>query len=106
MVYWQNMVFLETLADHSVEELSGDVDFTVYCTKTITQKDQWPANLSKGAKLVYSAFDANGIQSIVYDCIAFFWAPFADVLLILGGQAALCCPLSVCLPAKNSYHLH
>ena len=82
----------ETLADHLVEELSGDVDFTVYCTKKKYAKDQRPATY-KGAKLVYLPFDANGIQSIVYDCISILHAMFfADVLLILGVSGGIMLP--------------
>jgi glycosyltransferase involved in cell wall biosynthesis len=82
----------ETLAEHLVNELSSEMDFTVYCTKKHYTKDNRPKTY-KGARLKYLPFSANGIQSIVYDTISILHALFyADVLLVLGVSGGFLLP--------------
>ncbi len=74
----------ETLAEHLVEELNDRMDISVYCSKKKYSKEQ-RVNFYKGAKLHYLPFDANGLQSVIYDSISIIHAAFtADVLLVLG----------------------
>lgn len=74
----------ETLAEHLVKNLGDRYDFTVYCSKKKYQKGNRPATYN-GARLRYLPFNANGIQSIVYDSVSTLQALwYADVLLILG----------------------
>lgn len=82
----------ETLAEHLVEQLGSELDLSVYCTTKKYGADQRPAQY-KGARLIYLPFDANGLQSIAYDCISILHALFyADVLLILGVSGGIILP--------------
>lgn len=78
----------ETLAEHLIEHTSEEHDMTVYCSgkkypKSIRKKSH------KGAKLKYLPFEANGIQSIIYDSLSILHAMFfADVILVLGVAGA------------------
>ncbi|RYF75946.1 MAG: DUF1972 domain-containing protein [Cytophagaceae bacterium] len=82
----------ETLAEHLVEHLGNELDIAVYCTtKKYGQAER--QSHYKGARLIYLPFDANGIQSIIYDCISIVHALFyADVLLILGVSGGFMLP--------------
>lgn len=82
----------ETLAEHLVDELSAEFDITVYCTaKKYPKKDR--QSIYKGARLKYLPFDANGLQSIIYDSISILHALFyADVLLVLGVSGGFMLP--------------
>lgn len=82
----------ETLADHLVTHLSGNYDFTVYCSKKKYSKEE-QIDTYKGAKLEYINLEANGIQSIPYDTISILKALRKnDVLLILGVAGAWILP--------------
>lgn len=82
----------ETLTAHLVEELSGQYDFTVYCSSKKYSEEERLDSWS-GAKLKYLPLDANGIQSIPYDTWSVFHALFrSDVLLILGVAGAWLLP--------------
>lgn len=78
----------ETLAEHLVEHTSNEHDMTVYCSGK-----KYPAaerkEFYKGSRLIYLPFDANGIQSIIYDSLSILHAIFrSDVLLVLGVAGA------------------
>ncbi|MFT6355637.1 MAG: glycosyltransferase involved in cell wall biosynthesis [Cryomorphaceae bacterium] len=78
----------ETLAEHLVEHTADDYDITVYCSGKKYAKSERKATY-KGAKLTYLPFNANGIQSIIYDTISILHALFkSDVLLVLGVAGA------------------
>lgn len=82
----------ETLAEHIVRHLTSEYDVTVYCTKKKYSKEERVKEYL-GAKLVYLPFDANGIQSIIYDCLSILHAIFfADVLLVLGVSGGVMLP--------------
>jgi len=82
----------ETLAEHLVEELNTQFDMSVYCTSKKYPK-QNRQKFYKGAKLIYLPFDANGLQSIIYDSLSILHALFfADVLLILGVSGGFMLP--------------
>jgi glycosyltransferase involved in cell wall biosynthesis len=82
----------ETLASHIVSNLNDKYDFTVYCSSKKYKKNQRQSTF-KGAKLKYLPFNANGIQSIIYDSVSIFHALFyADVLIILGVAGAWMLP--------------
>jgi glycosyltransferase involved in cell wall biosynthesis len=83
----------ETLADHLVKNLAGQYDITVYCSGQKYPRRQRQKNYH-GGRLVYLPFDANGIQSIIYDTISIVHSLFyADVLLVLGVAGAWTFPL-------------
>jgi len=78
----------ETLAEHLVEHTSDDYDITVYCSgkkyPKVDRKDTY-----KGARLKFLPFNANGIQSIIYDTLSIIHSLFkSDVLLVLGVAGA------------------
>ena len=72
----------ETLADYLVENLSGDIDITVYCS-SVDMKSR--LRTYKGASLKYIPFTSHGAFGIMYDSIALFKAVFKhDKVLFLG----------------------
>jgi glycosyltransferase involved in cell wall biosynthesis len=82
----------ETLAEHLVRHMSEEFELTVYCTKKKYPRGQRPKEYL-GAKLVYLPFDANGIWSIIYDCVSILHAVFfADVLMVLGVSGGIMLP--------------
>jgi glycosyltransferase involved in cell wall biosynthesis len=82
----------ETLAEHLVDEIGDKFEISVYCSaKKYKRKER--KKEYKGARLFYLPFDANGIQSIIYDCVSIIHALFyADVLLILGVSGGFMLP--------------
>ncbi|MFT4532812.1 MAG: glycosyltransferase involved in cell wall biosynthesis [Saprospiraceae bacterium] len=82
----------ETLTDHLVRNLGEEYDITVYCSKNrYKAEDRKEKYLN--AKLVYLPFNANGVQSIIYDSYSILHSLFfADVLLILGVAGAWILP--------------
>lgn len=82
----------ETLADHLVRNLDQQYDITVYCSGKKYDQQQRAKNYLN-ARLKYLPFDANGVQSIVYDSLSVLHALwYADVLLILGVAGAWMLP--------------
>ncbi|KAB7727666.1 DUF1972 domain-containing protein [Rudanella paleaurantiibacter] len=82
----------ETLAEHLVDQLGTELDISVYCTAKKYTPEQRKTHY-KGARLIYLPFDANGLQSIVYDCVSILHALlYADVLLILGVSGGMMLP--------------
>jgi glycosyltransferase involved in cell wall biosynthesis len=82
----------ETLTNHLVSNLNNKYDFTIYCSgRRCGKTERIPSY--KGACLKYLPFNANGVQSIIYDSISILHALFyADVLLILGVAGAWTLP--------------
>lgn len=82
----------ETLTHHLVRNLGSKYEFTVYCSgKKYSKEVRTKSHM--GARLKYLPFNANGIQSIIYDTISIIHALFcADVLLILGVAGAWILP--------------
>jgi glycosyltransferase involved in cell wall biosynthesis len=82
----------ETLAQQLVKNLSHKYDFTVYCSaKKYTKEQRQKTHF--GARLKFLTFNANGVQSIIYDSISILHALFyADVLLVLGVAGAWLLP--------------
>ncbi len=82
----------ETLAQHLVKNLSHKYNFTVYCSAKKYKKEQRQKNYF-GARLKFLPFNANGIQSIVYDSVSIIHSLFyADVLIVLGVAGAWLLP--------------
>jgi len=82
----------ETLTEQLVTHLNQRWQMTVYCSGKKYTKPQRKKTY-KGARLVYLPFNANGIQSILYDCISILHALlYADVLLILGVSGGFMLP--------------
>lgn len=78
----------ETLAEHLIEHTAQEHDITVYCSGKKYAKSERQHNY-KGARLKFLPFDANGIQSIIYDSLSILHALFyADVILVLGVAGA------------------
>ena len=82
----------ETLTEHLVENISDKYEISVYCSsKKYAKKEQ--KKIYKGARLIFLPFDANGIQSIIYDTISILHSLFfAEILLILGVSGAWILP--------------
>ncbi|MBC5835764.1 glycosyltransferase family 1 protein [Flavobacterium sp. F372] len=82
----------ETLTEQLVSNLSDEFDFTVYCSKKKYSKEERISHY-KGAKLEYINLEANGVQSILYDCISILKSlKNNDILLILGVAGAFMLP--------------
>ena len=82
----------ETLTEQLVSNLSDEFDFTVYCSKKKYSKEERISHY-KGAKLEYINLEANGVQSIFYDCISILKSlKNNDILLILGVAGAFILP--------------
>lgn len=82
----------ETLAEHLIENLRHKYDITLFCSGKKYAKPHRKSSY-KGASLKYLPFDANGIQSILYDTLSILYALlFADVLLVLGVAGAWILP--------------
>ena len=82
----------ETLTAYLVKHLHTQHELTVYCSgKTYPSAER--RTHYEGAKLVYLPLQANGVQSILYDCLSILHAVFyADVLLVLGVPGAFMLP--------------
>jgi glycosyltransferase involved in cell wall biosynthesis len=82
----------ETLTAYLVKHLHQEHELTVYCSGKKYPKAERRSHY-ESAKLVYLPFEANGAQSIIYDCLSILHALFfADVLLILGVPGGLLLP--------------
>ena len=82
----------ETLTEQLVSNLSDEFDFTVFCSKKKYSKEERISHY-KGAKLEYINLEANGVQSILYDCISILKSlKNNDILLILGVAGAFMLP--------------
>lgn len=89
----------ETLTEYLTKDLGDRFDITVFCSSR-----SYKTKLKKynNAKLKYLPFKANGIQSILYDVIAIYYALFfADVLLILGVSGCVVLPLVKLISTKK-----
>ena len=82
----------ETLTAFLVKHLHHEHALTVYCRGKKYPKAERRTHY-ESARLVYLPFQANGAQSIIYDCVSILHALlFADVLLILGVPGSLLLP--------------
>lgn len=82
----------ETLTAFLVKHLHEQHELTVYCSGKTYAKAERRTHY-EGARLVYLPLQANGIQSILYDCLSILHAAFfADVLLVLGVPGAIMLP--------------
>lgn len=78
----------ETLAENLVNYLHDKYDITVYCTSHVYKKGDRQTE-HHGARLKYLPFQANGVQSILYDSVSIMDAVrYADILLVLGVPGA------------------
>lgn len=83
----------ETLAHQLILQLRDRFDFTTYCSARNYKPEERVARW-KGSRLVYLPFQANGVQSIVYDIVSMIHALiFCDVLLVLGVSGGIFLPL-------------
>lgn len=91
----------ETLADNLVQEWTDKFDVTVYCSKKVYKKEERMKTYC-GARLIYLPFDANGIQSIIYDIVSIFHALFyANTLLVLGVSGGIVIPFVKLITRKK-----
>jgi len=82
----------ETLAHYLVQYIGDIFDLNVYCSsKNYTEEERKSDWLN--ANLIYLPFNANGIQSIIYDVVSILHAiTYANCLLILGVSGAIILP--------------
>lgn len=82
----------ETLTAYLVKHLHQEHDLTVYCSGRKYPRAERRSHY-ESARLVYLPLQANGAQSILYDCLSILHALFfADVLLILGVPGGVLLP--------------
>lgn len=80
----------ETMVNHLTLQKNQEIDFTVFCQKTSSDKRLSSYN---GSRLKYLPFKANGFQSIIYDIISITLSWFKyDTILILGTPGCLILP--------------
>jgi len=91
----------ETLTEHLARHMPEEFQLYVYCTK----KKYTPEERQKeflGARLIYLPVNANGISSILYDCLSILHAIFyADVLVVLGVSGGVLLPFIRRLTGKK-----
>ncbi len=93
----------ESLADNLVKHLGNDVDFTVYCSKSQKKKKYIEGERYYNAKLKYSVWEANGMQSLIYDASTFIKAVAKDdVVLYFGPAVAFLIPILRFLGCKKN----
>lgn len=96
----------ETLIENIAEQTSQKFDLYVYCSsKAYTTK----LETYKGAKLIYLDFKANGIQSIIYDCVSVLNAIFIqkiNTILILGVGIGMFIPIFRLISPKTKFIVH
>jgi hypothetical protein len=80
----------ETLAENLVKNKISDIQYTVFCSAKLYQKQQ---SEYLGARLKYINVKANGIYSIWYDLISMLLSLRSDVMLILGVSGSLFLPI-------------
>jgi glycosyltransferase involved in cell wall biosynthesis len=91
----------ETLVHHLVEELEDKVEFTIYCSAKVYPKET-RVNTKPTVKLVYLPFNANGIQSIIYDAFSMLHALFqAKTFLVLGVSGCFLIPFIRLISSKK-----
>lgn len=84
----------ETLADNLARELGEAVDMTIYCSKNQKQKHYIKEGEYHHAKLRYSRWKANGIQSMIYDTVTLIRSSLKDdVIIYLGPGAGFVLPI-------------
>jgi glycosyltransferase involved in cell wall biosynthesis len=82
----------ETLAHQLVDHLSGEFEFKVYCSSQAYSKNERVKHFN-GVRLYYLPFNANGIQSIIYDYLSILHALFvSDIMVILGVSGCTLIP--------------
>jgi glycosyltransferase involved in cell wall biosynthesis len=83
----------ETLVHHLVNQLENTFKLYVYCSNTFYKKHERKKYFNK-TRLFYLPFNANGIQSIMYDIVSIIHAVFyADTLIVLGVSGGIVLPL-------------
>lgn len=93
----------ETLVENLVLQIGHDYDFTVYCSKTQKRKHYIKNREYLNARLLYSFFDANGLQSVFYDVFSLIRSSFKDdVLVYLGPGAGFILPIIRILGCKKN----
>jgi hypothetical protein len=80
----------ETLAENLIRNKIRDIQYTVFCSAKLYQKQQ---SKYLGARLKYINLKANGMSSIWYDLISMLLSLRSDVMLILGVSGSLFLPL-------------
>lgn len=91
----------ETLAHHLVLHLANQHELSVYCSGKLYPKDERVKSWN-GAKLIYLPFNANGIQSIIYDIVSILHALFyADALIVLGVSGGILFPFIQWITSKK-----
>lgn len=80
----------ETLAEYLTKYLGESLDITVFCSAK-----SYDTQLStyNNAKLIYLKFQANGVQSILYDIVSMIKAINFDNILILGVSGCVFLPI-------------
>jgi glycosyltransferase involved in cell wall biosynthesis len=80
----------ETLTEYLSLHLGGQFDLTVFCSSKSYEKQIPTYN---GVQLSYVQWNANGVQSIIYDIVSIIKSlRFADTLLILGVSGCIALP--------------
>ncbi|NNC96175.1 MAG: DUF1972 domain-containing protein [Chitinophagales bacterium] len=91
----------ETLVHQLVGKLNDQFKLYVYCSGKYYKKEERRKHWN-GARLFYLPFNANGIQSIIYDMISIFHALlYADAMIVLGVSGGILIPFVKLFTNKN-----
>ena len=81
----------ETMVNYFTLQKNQEFDFTVFCQKTLKKKQ---LSVFNGSRLKYLPFNANGLQSVIYDIYSLILSWFKyDVILILGTPGCVILPV-------------
>ena len=83
----------ETLVHHLVQNLNEEFSLSIYCSNKFYKRSE-RVKYWNNARLFYLPFNANGVQSIIYDICSILHAIFyADTLIVLGVSGGIVIPL-------------
>ncbi len=94
----------ETLTKYLVKYLSNENEFIVYCSRSNREN---PKPKYKNVKLVYSPFNANGIESLLFDFSTIMHAFFngATDIILLGASGAFALPFNIFFKKNIIYNI-
>ena len=93
----------ETLAENLSKHLDSQVNLTIFCSRLQKKYHYLPGERYGNTTLVYSRWEANGFQSVIYDCESLIRSSIKDdVIIYLGPVSGFLIPLLRFLGCKKN----